>query len=126
MQTDPIADFLTSIRNAERARKKEVLVPYSRMKSDIAHVLKDQGYVSEVEMVSEAKKKPQLKMKLKGAILKIQRQSKPGLRRYVQADEIPDVLRGMGISVVSTSQGVMAGHEAKKRRLGGELLLIVS
>ncbi len=132
MQTDPLADFLTTIRNAARAAKSEILVPWSRMRSDVAHILKNEGYVLEVEKVSdkEAKGKPVLRVKLRGSgksrsITQITRISKPGRRQYVGAKEIPRVLGGMGISVVSTPRGVMAGHQAKKQNLGGELLLTV-
>ena len=133
MQTDPLADFLTTIRNAARASKSEIRVPWSRMRSDVAHVLKNEGYVLEVEKVAdkEAKAgKPELRVKLRGAgktraITQITRISKPGRRQYVGAKEIPRVLGGMGISVVSTPRGVMAGHQAKKQNLGGELLLTV-
>ena len=133
MQTDPQADFLTTIRNAARASKSEIRVPWSRMRSDVAHILKNEGYVLEVEKVSdkEAKAgKPELRVKLRGtgktrAITQITRISKPGRRQYVGAKEIPRVLGGMGISVVSTPRGVMAGHQAKKQNLGGELLLTV-
>jgi small subunit ribosomal protein S8 len=133
MQTDPLADFLTTIRNAARASKSEIRVPWSRMRSDVAHILKNEGYVLEVEKVSdkEAKAgKPELRVKLRGtgktrAITQITRISKPGRRQYVGAMEIPRVLGGMGISVVSTPRGVMAGHQAKKQNLGGELLLTV-
>ena len=133
MQTDPLADFLTTIRNAARASKSEIRVPWSRMRSDVAHVLKNEGYVLEVEKVSdkEAKAgKPELRVKLRGtgktrAITQITRISKPGRRQYVGAKEIPRVLGGMGISVISTPRGVMAGHQAKKQNLGGELLLTV-
>jgi len=132
MQTDPLADFLTTIRNAARAAKSEVLVPWSRMRSDVAHILKNEGYVLEVEKVSdkESKAKSVLRLKLRGigksrSIHQITRISKPGRRQYVGAKEIPRVLGGMGISVVSTPRGVMAGHQAKKQNLGGELLLTV-
>jgi len=133
MQTDPLADFLTTIRNAARASKSEIRVPWSRMRSDVAHILKNEGYVLEVEKVSdkEAKAgKPELRVKLRGtgktrAITQITRISKPGRRQYVGAQEIPRVLGGMGISVISTPRGVMAGHQAKKQNLGGELLLTV-
>jgi small subunit ribosomal protein S8 len=133
MQTDPLADFLTCIRNAARASKSEIRVPWSRMRSDVAHILKNEGYVLEVEKVSdkEAKAgKPELRLKLRGtgktrAITQITRVSKPGRRQYVGAREIPRVLGGMGISVISTPRGVMAGHQAKKQNLGGELLLTV-
>ena len=132
MQTDPLADFLTTIRNAARASKSEIRVPWSRMRSDVAHILKNEGYVLEVEKVTdkEAKGKPTLRVKLRGSgksrsITQITRISKPGRRQYVGAKEIPRVLGGMGISVVSTPRGVMAGHQAKKQNLGGELLLTV-
>jgi small subunit ribosomal protein S8 len=133
MQTDPLADFLTTIRNAARASKSEILVPWSRMRSDVAHILKNEGYVTEVEKVTgkDIKPgKPVLRVKLRGtgksrAITQITRISKPGRRQYVGATEIPRVLGGMGISVVSTPRGVMAGHQAKKQNLGGELLLTV-
>ena len=133
MQTDPLADFLTTIRNAARASKSEVRVPWSRMRSDVAHVLKNEGYLTEVEKVADAEKKksfPELRVKLRGAgrtksITQITRISKPGRRQYVGAGEIPRVLGGMGISVISTPRGVMSGHLAKKQNLGGELLLTV-
>ena len=132
MQTDPLGDFLTTIRNASRASKSEIRVPWSRMRSDVAHILKNEGYLIEVEKVSEKATagKPELRLKLRGAgksraITQITRVSKPGRRQYVGAREIPRVLGGMGISVVSTPRGVMAGHQAKKQNLGGELLLTV-
>ncbi len=132
MQTDPLADFLTTIRNASRTAKTEIRVSWSRMRSDVAHVLKNEGYVLEVEKVTDKDStgKPELRLKLRGtgksrSITQITRISKPGRRQYVGAGEIPRVLGGMGISVVSTPRGVMAGHQAKKQNLGGELLLTV-
>ena len=134
MQTDPLADFLTTIRNASRAAKGEVRVPWSRMRSDVAHILKNEGYLTEVEKVAPDKDrhagKPVLRITLRGSgktrsITQITRVSKPGRRQYVGAKEIPRVLGGMGISVISTPRGVMAGHQAKKQNLGGELLLTV-
>jgi small subunit ribosomal protein S8 len=133
MQTDPLADFLTTIRNAARASKTEIRVPWSRMRSDVAHILKNEGYVTDVEKVTDKETKagkPELIVKLRGqgktrAITQITRISKPGRRQYVGAGEIPRVLGGMGISVLSTPRGVMAGHQAKKQNLGGELLLTV-
>ena len=133
MQTDPLADFLTTIRNASRAAKTEVRCSWSRMRSDVAHVLKNEGYLLEVEKVSEKETsagRPELRLKLRGtgktrSITQITRISKPGRRQYVGAGEIPRVLGGMGISVLSTPRGVMAGHQAKKQNLGGELLLTV-
>ena len=133
MQTDPLADFLTTIRNASRAAKGEVRVPWSRMRSDVAHILKNEGYLIDVEKVTDEKTqagKPVLRITLRGSgktrsITQITRVSKPGRRQYVGADEIPRVLGGMGISVISTPRGVMSGHLAKKQNLGGELLLTV-
>ena len=133
MQTDPLADFLTTIRNASRAAKGEVRVPWSRMRSDVAHILKNEGYLIDVEKVTDEKTqagKPVLRITLRGSgktrsITQITRVSKPGRRQYVGAKEIPRVLGGMGISVISTPRGVMAGHQAKKQNLGGELLLTV-
>ena len=133
MQTDPLADFLTCIRNAARASKSEIRVPWSRMRSDVAHILKNEGYVTDVEKVTDEKTKagkPELVVKLRGtgksrAITQITRVSKPGRRQYVGSQEIPRVLGGMGVSVVSTPRGVMSGHQAKKQNLGGELLLTV-
>lgn len=132
MQTDPLADFLTTIRNAARASKSEVRVPWSRMRSDVAHILKNEGYLTEVEKVSdkETEGKPVLRITLRGSgksrsITQITRISKPGRRQYVGSKEIPRVLGGMGVSVISTPRGVMAGHQAKKQNLGGELLLTV-
>lgn len=130
MQTDPLSDFLTSLRNASRTHKKDCVVPYSRMKSDVAHVLKKEGYIEEVETLTVEKAKPTLKVTLRysgkaPAIDTIKRVSKPGLRRYVSVDEIPRVLGGMGISVLSTPKGVLSGHEAKKQNVGGELLLTI-
>jgi small subunit ribosomal protein S8 len=131
MITDPLADFLTMIRNASRcASKDEVVAPYSKLKSDVAHIMKAEGYLDEVEMLKGETSKPELRVKINRrgrncAITDIKRMSKPGLRRYVQADDIPNVLGGMGIAIVSTSRGVMAGHHARKRRLGGELLCTI-
>ena len=132
MQTDPLADFLSAIRNAARASKKDILIPYSRLKNDVANVLKEEGYLDTVEVLNEKenKIKPKLKVSLRGTgkikpLREIKRISKPGLRRYVGAGEIPRILGGLGITVLSTPQGVMAGHRAKKLNVGGELLLSV-
>jgi small subunit ribosomal protein S8 len=132
MQTDPLADFLSAIRNASRASKKEILMPNSRLRHEVAKVLQEEGYLDSVEVLKdkEHKIKPKLKVTLRGvnklkALREIKRISKPGLRRYVGAGEIPRVLGGLGISILSTPQGVMAGHRAKKLNVGGELLLTV-
>jgi small subunit ribosomal protein S8 len=127
--TDPIADFLTRLRNASSARKSEFTAPYSKMKSEIARILKAEGYISDFELDSTGKH-PQLKVKTKftnktPAFVGIKRVSRPGLRRYVGSQEIPRVLGGMGIAVLSTSKGILSGHEARKQKLGGELLAYI-
>ena len=127
--TDPIADFLTRLRNASRAGKHEVLAPYSRIKADIARILKQEGYISAFE-VESAGKFPQLKVVTKfvnraPAITGLKRVSKPGLRKYVNTEKVPRVLGGLGITILSTSKGVMSGREAKKENVGGELLAYV-
>ncbi len=127
--SDPIADFLTRLRNAGAARKDEVLAPYSKIKAEIARILKQEGYISNYE-VDTTGKFPQIKVTTKtqnrtSAITGLKRVSKPGLRKYVGATEIPRVLGGMGISILSTPQGVISGREAKKHNIGGELLAIV-
>ncbi len=127
--TDPIADFLTRLRNASRAGKNEVAAPYSKMKAEIARILKQEGYISNYEIESAADK-PQLKVVTKfvnraPAITGLKRVSKPGLRKYVGADEVPRVLGGLGITILSTSKGIMSGREAKKQNVGGELLAYV-
>ena len=127
--TDPIADFLTRLRNANRARKPEVLAPYSRIKAEIARILKDEGYIANYE-VDTTGKHPQIKVSNKivnrgSAITGIKRVSKPGLRRYVGAQDVPRVLGGMGISILSTPSGVITGTQAKKQNVGGELLAYV-
>jgi small subunit ribosomal protein S8 len=127
--SDPIADFLTRLRNAGTAKKTEVLAPYSKVKAEIARILKQEGYIANYE-VDTTGKFPQIKVTTKNhnrtsAITGLKRMSKPGLRKYVGATEIPRVLGGMGISILSTPQGVISGREAKKQNVGGELLAIV-
>ena len=127
--SDPIADFLTRLRNAGTARKTEVIAPYSKIKAEIARILKQEGYISDYE-VDTTGKFPQIKVTTKNhnrtsAITGLKRISKPGLRKYVGATEIPRVLGGMGISILSTPQGIISGREAKKQNVGGELLAIV-
>lgn len=128
MNTDPIADFLTRLRNASRSGKADLLVPYSRLKADCAAILKKEGYISDFEVKSEGR--PQLRVvnKFSGktpAITGLKRVSRPGLRRYVGADAIPRVLGGMGISILSTPRGVLSGREARRQNVGGELLAYV-
>ena len=127
--TDPIADFLTRLRNAGTASKAEVIAPYSKIKAEIARILKQEGYITNYE-VDTTGKFPQIKVTNKThnrapAITGLKRVSKPGLRKYVGATEIPRVLGGMGISILSTPQGIVSGREAKKQNIGGELLAIV-
>ena len=126
---DPISDMLTRIRNASRALLPVVDLPYSRMKESIAHILKKEGYVADVAVEGKTTTKT-LKLKLKfegkkGVIEGLRRVSTPGLRRYVAATEIPRVRGGLGISIVSTSQGIMSGNQARKNNVGGELVCYV-
>jgi small subunit ribosomal protein S8 len=127
--TDPIADLLARIRNAAHAQKQEMFVPYSQIKSEIIRILKEEGYVSDYSVDTSAAH-PRIKIKNKlvnrsSAITGLRRISRPGLRRYVGADEIPRVLGGMGIAILSTPHGVLSGREAKKQKVGGELLAYV-
>ena len=127
--TDPIADFLTRIRNGCMAGKEEVFAPYSKLKSEIARILQEEGYIWSYE-VDTTEAHPRLKVKIKyqgrtPVLRNLQRVSKPGLRKYVSFDEIPRVLGGLGISILSTSRGLMTGAKAKKAKVGGELLAYV-
>jgi small subunit ribosomal protein S8 len=126
--SDPIADMLTRIRNAGKALLPAVELPHSRMKESVAKILKSEGYVGDVAVEGNAMKKIKIRLKYQGkksVIEGLKRVSKPGLRRYVGSTEIPRVLGGMGVSIVSTSEGVMTGAQAKKKNLGGELLCYV-
>ncbi len=127
MQSDPIADFLTEIRNANMADKAEVLTPYTRMKSDIANLLKREGFIRDAELAEvEGKQRLRVTMKV-GQRIKpirgIKKISKPGSRLYVGAKNLPRVLAGMGFAVVSTSRGIMTDQEARKENVGGEVIL---
>ncbi|MDB6068753.1 MAG: rpsH [Pedosphaera sp.] len=126
--TDTISDMLTRIRNASRVQLPVVAMPHSKMKESIAHILKKEGYVAEVAVEGKVPKKITLKLKYEGkksVIEGLRRVSSPGLRRYVGATDIPHVRGGLGISVVSTSQGVMTGTQARKSNLGGELICYI-
>jgi small subunit ribosomal protein S8 len=126
--SDPISDMLTRIRNAGRALLPAVELPHSRMKESVAKILRSEGYVSDVAVEGDAKKKLKIRLKYQGkksVIEGLKRVSRPGLRRYVGSTEIPRVLNGMGVSIVSTPEGVMTGAQAKKKNLGGELLCYV-
>ncbi|PYK39547.1 MAG: 30S ribosomal protein S8 [Verrucomicrobia bacterium] len=127
--TDPIADLLARIRNAAHAQKIDMFIPYSKIKAEIVRILKDEGYISEYSIDTTAAH-PRIKVTNKivnrsSAITGLRRVSRPGLRRYVGADEIPRVLGGMGVAILSTPRGVLSGREAKKQKVGGELLAYV-
>jgi small subunit ribosomal protein S8 len=122
---DPIADMLARIRNGARALRPVVEVPHSRMKESIAGILRQEGYIAECVVEGQRIKSMKLRLKYQGkknVIEGLRRLSRPGLRRYVGADEIPRVLGGLGVVVISTSEGVMTGTQARKKNLGGELL----
>ena len=130
MNTDPIADMLTRIRNAVLARHDTVAMPTSKIKKQIADILKNEGFVK--NCILEAKKpqgiiKIDLRYDEKGnpLLLGLKRVSKPGLRVYASKDKIPSVYGGMGISIISTSQGIMTGENAKRKGVGGEVLCYV-
>ena len=124
--SDPLSDFLTRIKNASRAAKEDLVAPFSKMKLELARILQEEGYIWSYEVLPNDGK-PQIKVKLKyqgrtPVITDLKRVSKPGLRRYVAVDEVPRVLGGLGISILSTSKGVMTGAKARRAKVGGELL----
>ncbi len=130
VMTDPIADMLTRIRNANMVRHEKLEIPASKIKKDIAEILKREGFVRDVEFI-EDNKQGIIRIFLKyGAnnervITGLKRISKPGLRVYAKADEVPRVLNGLGIALVSTSQGVITDKEARQKQTGGEVLAYV-
>ena len=129
MVTDPIADMLTRIRNANQMRYKEVEVPASKMKNEIARILKAEGFIVDYK-VKKNNIQDILVLSLKyvdkeRVITGLKRISKPGLRVYVKAEEVPSVLSGLGIAIISTSKGVMTDKEARKQSLGGEILAYI-
>jgi small subunit ribosomal protein S8 len=126
--SDTIANMLTVIRNANRALLPGVEVQHSKMREGIARILKSEGYITDFSVEGDKIKKLKVKLKYegrKGVITNLRRISKPGLRRYVGATEIPRVLGGMGIAIVSTPRGLMTGTDARKNNVGGELLCYV-
>lgn len=128
--TDPIADMLTRIRNGQLSQKSSVLMSSSRLKKAIAQVLKDEGYIEDFQTFQE-KEKINLEIKLKyhagyPVIEKISRVSRPGLRVYKPCSELPSVMNGLGIAIVSTSKGVMTEEKARLNGIGGEVLCIVA
>jgi small subunit ribosomal protein S8 len=126
MTTDPIADMLARIRNALLARHARTEMPLSKMKVRIAQILKDEGYIEDFATQAEAPATLSIQLKYsrerESAIVGMRRLSRPGRRVYVGHDELPKVMSGMGISIVSTSRGVLTGSQAEKARVGGELL----
>lgn len=128
--TDPIADMLTRIRNAVQAQHKVVEMPASNLKVEIARILKEEGYIVDYK-ADKVQPKPKLQLRLKytaakkNAITNIQKVSKPGLRIYVGKDDIPRVLNGLGIAIVSTSRGVMTDRTARETGVGGEVVCSV-
>src|SRR5581483_3357403 len=126
--SDPISDMLTRIRNGGRALLPAIELPHSRIKENVAQILKQQGYVTDVAVDGKEAKKIKIRLKYNGkksVIEGLKRISKPGLRKYVGATEIPRVRGGLGVAVVSTSEGVMTDAQARKKNLGGELLCYI-
>ena len=130
MTVDPISDMLTSIRNGLKARLHSVTIPASQLKGEIARVMKESGYIADAVTTSEFPKKLVITLKYSDkavpAITELKRVSKPGLRRYAPVSKIPSVLDGMGLVILSTSKGVMCGAQAKKEKLGGEVICTVA
>ena len=127
--TDPIADFLTRLRNAASSHRADVKLPHSKIKEEIARILKEEGYIAEYE-VDHSSRPAVLKVTMKfvnrtPALTGVKRVSKPGLRVYASKTDIPRVLGGLGVVIVSTSQGIMTGAQARKAQLGGEVLAYV-
>jgi small subunit ribosomal protein S8 len=130
MITDPIADMLTRLRNAAMAGHESVLIPASKMNMSIIHILRQEGFIQAYEMVG-TKNRRAVKVTLKyedrkePLIRGLKRVSKPGLRVYIGRDEIPRVYGGLGVAIISTSKGVMAGYKARRQGLGGELICYI-
>lgn len=127
MYTDPISDYLTRIRNAQRAKRKTVEVPASKTKARITEILAQNGFISEFNLEETSNKQGKIVIRLKyynseGVILGLERVSRPGIRKYLAKDELPRVLNGLGISIISTSKGLMTDKEARKLGIGGEVV----
>ncbi len=129
MVTDPIADMLTRIRNANQQRHSEVVIPASKLKVDLAEILKNEGFIKDYKVEGEGVvKNIVITLKYKGnerVITGLKRVSKPGLRQYAKVNEIPKVLNGLGIVVLSTSQGLMTDKKARAKQIGGEVLAYI-
>jgi len=130
MWSDPVADMLTRIRNGVHAGKREVKIPASKVKVGIARVLKGEGYIDDFDRIDDGRQgvlRVSLKRGPRGQTLihTLARQSRPGRRLYVGVEDIPTVLDGLGVSILSTSQGVLSGRECREKRVGGELLCTI-
>jgi small subunit ribosomal protein S8 len=132
MITDPIADYLTRIRNAIRARHRIVEIPASNIKKAMTELLYEKGYIKQYKFEDELNKQGSIKIGLKynpdtktSPINRLERVSKPGLRKYVKSSELPSVLNGLGIAILSTSKGIMSDKEARQMKLGGEVLCYI-
>lgn len=127
MYTDPISDYLTRIRNAQKAKRKVVNVPASKMKAQISDILQRNGFIESYSVEETPNKQGKIVIKLKyfnseGVILGLERISKPGIRKYLENEKLPKVLNGLGISIISTSKGLMTDKEARKLGIGGEVV----
>ena len=123
VSTDPIADMLTRIRNAQAVHKEEVSMPHSSVKESVAKILKSNGYISSIDVKKDGfRKEMTIVLTEIGTINEIKRVSKPGRRVYAKVKDIPTIKQGRGIVILSTSKGVMAGSDAKKQQLGGEII----
>ncbi len=132
MHTDPIADYLTRIRNAQMAGHRVVEIPASKLKENITRILKDQGYILNYKMIKNEQDHPVIKIALKydkttgePVIKGLKRVSKPGLRKYADVKNLPKVINGLGIAIVSTSKGIMTDKQARKENVGGEILAYI-
>ena len=129
MMTDPIADMLTRIRNANQMRKETVVIPSSKVKSAILEVLKNEGYIANYTVSADVKSETTITLKYdennQRVTKGLKRISKPSLHVYSKAEELPKVLNGLGIAIISTSQGIMSDKEARKQKIGGEVLAYV-
>lgn len=130
--TDPIADYLTRVRNAAKANHRIVEIPASNTKKEITKILFDKGYITNYKFEDSENKQGNIKIALKynpvskqSAITKIRRVSRPGLRKYVHADKLPRVINGLGVAIISTSQGMMTDKEARQLKVGGEVICYV-
>jgi len=128
--TDPVSDMLTRVRNALQAKHANVDIPSSNIKKEIARILKEEGYIKGYSIIKKGKW-PHIRVTLKytpaktGVIRELKRVSKPGIRKYVSRDELPEVLGGLGVAIVSTSRGVMTGKKARNLGIGGEVLCTI-